>query len=406
MAEQRERFPRATGTEAEPEAGNAEEVKASAEEPDKENPTGDAEGEEGGDGDGDDVPGSYADWLADSEADLGFWIDEEFAADGDEDGEWTCEDGDEAVSLLGGSGISAERRMSEASSLIALSEFGLAEGSVHISGKVEDEEDVTALLARVVPTSPLLGLLDSEWLRALPEMGKVTRVRAGETLVEEGDDGDTLFLILTGGITAEVFDRETGEMLQITTLRPGDFYGEAALLSDAVRSATLRAVSDAIVLELESEAVLTLVENQPSVIKLLMRFFRARMVGTVVVTASLFQHCTVSERRNLITRFRLREVAPDTNVVRPGDTVDGLYLVVDGELSVLNADNVVVGRLRRGDVYGERALLDGFPSTSGLRSESRAWLLRMPRTEFLEAACHHPHLLECITRMASRPAQL
>src|SRR5262249_7142239 len=163
--------------------------------------------------------------------------------------------------------------MTEQSSLIALSEFGLAEGSVHLVGDGGDDElDLAGLLARVVPTSPLLALLDSEWLRALGDLGQVVRIPAGQVFHEEGDDGDSLLLVLGGGMTVEVFDKERGESVRIATLRPGDFYGEAALLSSAVRNATLRAVADSVGIELESEAVLTLVEHQPSVIKLLMRF--------------------------------------------------------------------------------------------------------------------------------------
>jgi CRP-like cAMP-binding protein len=391
MAEERERVPRRSIAQAEDETDSQESQEAKA-------------GEQGQDPeDEEEASSSDADWLNDSETDLGFWFDDD--DDGELDGDavdWD-EGGDEAeeVSLLSGTASSIERRMTEQSSLIALSEFGLAEGSVHVVGDTEENRlDVAGLLARVVPTSPLLALLDSDWLRGLGELGKLVRIPAGQVFHEEGQEGDSLLLLLGGGMSVEVFDKERGESVRIATLRPGDFYGEAALLSSAIRNATLRAVSDSVGIELESEAVLTLVEHQPSVIKLLMRFFRARMVGAVMITSPLFHSCTAAQRRDLISHFRLREVAPDTLVVRAGDSVDGLFLVLDGELSVLGPDDNALWRLGRGDVFGERSLLDGFPATTSLRAEQRSWLLRMPRADFLEAICRHPHILEHVSALA------
>ena len=345
--------------------------------------------------DGDDGEG---DWEFQSEADLAFWFEDggeeyEDASEYADDLEWEFED-EEMNLLIGGASVT-ERRLSEASRVIALSEFGLAEGSIHVTGHQQDKPDgITELLARVVPTSPLLGLLDSEWLRSLLEMGDVVKVAKGDAVFKEGDEGDSLFLLLSGGMQVEMFNQERDEDVHVATLRPGEFFGEAALLSDAIRSGTLRAVSDSIGLEFESDAILTLVEHQPSVIKLLMRFFRARMVGAVMHCSPLFHKCSARDRRDLITRFRMREVAPDAYVVRAGETVDSLYLVVDGQLSVCSGDDQELWTLKKGDVFGERSLIDGMPATTSLKADHRSWILRMPRGEFLDAICKHPHLME------------
>ncbi len=356
----------------------------------EEAPSMSASSEEGDDGE------EEVDWEFQSDADLAFWFEEggDFYEEDDPEGlEWDVED--EEMSLLSGGASITERRLSEASRVIALSEFGLAEGSIHVAGLPEKSETgIPELLARIVPTSSLLGLLDSEWLRSLLDMGNVVNVAQGDTFFKEGDEGDSLFLLLSGGMQVEMFDAERDEPVHVATLRPGEFFGEAALLSDAIRSGTLRAVSDTIGIEFESEAVLTLVEHQPAVIKLLMRFFRARMVGAVMHSSKIFTGCTPAERKDLITRFRMREVAPDAYVVRAGETVDSLYLVLDGQLSVRTGDDKELWTLTKGDVFGERSLLDGMPATTNLVSDSRSWILRMPRSEFLDAICKHPHLLD------------
>jgi hypothetical protein len=66
---------------------------------------------------------------------------------------------------------------------------------------------------------------------------RVKKFKEGKTLVEQGDEGDELLLVLDGVLTAEV----DGEPL--AEFGPGALLGERALLEGGVRTATLRAVT-------------------------------------------------------------------------------------------------------------------------------------------------------------------
>jgi NADH dehydrogenase len=63
----------------------------------------------------------------------------------------------------------------------------------------------------------------------------------GETVFEEGDTGDSLFMILSGQV--EVVKRFAGEQQVVRTLGPGEYFGEMALLGRHPRSASTRALS-------------------------------------------------------------------------------------------------------------------------------------------------------------------
>jgi hypothetical protein len=66
---------------------------------------------------------------------------------------------------------------------------------------------------------------------------KPRRLEVDETLVEQGDEGDELYLLLDGVLAAEV-DGET-----IAEIGPGAVLGERSVLEGGARTATLRAVT-------------------------------------------------------------------------------------------------------------------------------------------------------------------
>ena len=63
------------------------------------------------------------------------------------------------------------------------------------------------------------------------------RLRPGETLVEQGDQGGEVFLLFDGMLTVEIGGLEVAE------LGPGAVVGEMALVDDGRRTATLRALT-------------------------------------------------------------------------------------------------------------------------------------------------------------------
>lgn len=90
------------------------------------------------------------------------------------------------------------------------------------------------------PTDPLAVLPDS--LRLLARRGELRRYRKGHRLIEEGEHGDTLFVILSGRVRA--FGSGAGERdREITygSYGPGEYVGEMSLDGGA-RSATVEAL--------------------------------------------------------------------------------------------------------------------------------------------------------------------
>ena len=67
---------------------------------------------------------------------------------------------------------------------------------------------------------------------------RVMRFKAGERILTEGEDGDSAYLLLSGGVKIEVGTS------RVATLYSGEVFGEMSLLEPGPRSATVTAVSD------------------------------------------------------------------------------------------------------------------------------------------------------------------
>ncbi|NUP07953.1 MAG: cyclic nucleotide-binding domain-containing protein [Polyangiaceae bacterium] len=88
---------------------------------------------------------------------------------------------------------------------------------------------------------------------------------------------------------------------------------------------------------------------------------------------------------------------PNVDVVRQGEPSDDLYVVVEGELTVLK-DGVGVSALGPAQSFGELGVLDGEPRAATVRSIGACRLLRIPRSELEALLDESPELAKGIIR--------
>ncbi len=104
----------------------------------------------------------------------------------------------------------------------------------------------------VLQRSPLFEMLSAPELQLLAELTRERRFAEGEVVFEEGDLGDSLFVIVSGEV--EVLRKgPDGAERVIATLRAPLFFGEMSLVDKEYRSATVRAKSQAELLHLSAE---------------------------------------------------------------------------------------------------------------------------------------------------------
>ena len=108
----------------------------------------------------------------------------------------------------------------------------------------------------VLQRSPLFDMVSPTELELAAELSRPRRFNAGDLVFEEGEVGDSLFVIVTGEV--EVLRKnEGGEHKSIQVLKAPEFFGEMSLVDKEVRSATVRARAECNLLQLTAENFVT-----------------------------------------------------------------------------------------------------------------------------------------------------
>lgn len=117
-------------------------------------------------------------------------------------------------------------------------------------------------------------LSDTTLATLLSLMGQRS-IAAGELLFQQGDPGDTCYVIVSGEL--EVFTYAGTTERQLEVFYAGQLVGEMALLDQSPRSAAVRALADSELLVLGEAAFKTLIEANPDLAMSMLRSGAARV---------------------------------------------------------------------------------------------------------------------------------
>ena len=94
--------------------------------------------------------------------------------------------------------------------------------------------------------------LTEDELKEIASLSKPEDYKEGETIFSEGDDGERLFVILSGAVRISKNIPGMGEEA-LSILRAGDYFGEMSLIDNAPRSADARTHEDSSLMTLSKK---------------------------------------------------------------------------------------------------------------------------------------------------------
>ncbi len=186
----------------------------------------------------------------------------------------------------------------------------------------------------------------SEILSSIWDRMEEVRLSAGAALFNTGDPGDGLYLIIEGklGILS-------GDVL-LGTRGPGEYVGELALLDDSPRSATVEAITDALLLKLYREDFHQALTTSPQIVSALLRLLVQKIRNDTEQRAAIL-HQQEQLQYNLRRAYEIQTaMLPSGNLTldwvhltgrsQPAAVVGGDYydyfLLPDGRVSVAIGD--------------------------------------------------------------------
>jgi MFS transporter, DHA3 family, macrolide efflux protein len=146
-------------------------------------------------------------------------------------------------------------------------------------GRPAEEWHRSIRLLRTAPSAPVIGagrqatMLDLDKLiDVLPELGalainrrtaflsdsKVAKASAGEAILKVGDPPESAFFVISGNALAGIPEGE--EYRSLSSMGPGDFFGEIGAITGSPRTANVVATDDLEVLEVTSATLKSLLE--------------------------------------------------------------------------------------------------------------------------------------------------
>ena len=129
--------------------------------------------------------------------------------------------------------------------------------------------------ATQLSTIDLFQTLSPEARRSLAGAAGDHLFAAGEAIVRQGEHGSSMFVILRGRVIVTIEPSEQ----QVATISAGGFFGEMSMLTGDPRTATVRAVDDAQVLEIEAADMRRLAQATPGLLEHISKVVAARRVG-------------------------------------------------------------------------------------------------------------------------------
>jgi CRP-like cAMP-binding protein len=139
---------------------------------------------------------------------------------------------------------------------------------------LRSEADVEMAAARLASID-LFATLDGAARRSLSAVAIHHLFAAGEAIVRQGAPGDSMFVMLDG--RARVVLEPSNQ--PVALIEGGGYFGEMSMLTGDARTATVRAIDDACVLEINAAAFRALAVEQPAVLQHITRVVNTRRSG-------------------------------------------------------------------------------------------------------------------------------
>ncbi len=235
-----------------------------------------------------------------------------------------------------------------------------AEGQTEALMKAKRADDAQRL--ETIKDIPLFKDVDGSRLMGMLTHSEIVKYRPREVVFSQNDLGDAFYVILDG--FAEIIIDGKPVMIY----EKGKFFGELAITTDNPhRRATIRAKTPLTVLKVEKNYYKKL--NLPQIQD---DFYRLRNYFNDIISPSLIASLAFGK----IVHWQ-----KDQTIIKKGASDTEMYIILSGQVEVVNEKGKTLAFLSSGDVVGEVACVKNVPRTATVVARSGAYAVCLEKKE-------------------------
>ncbi|MDX2220256.1 MAG: cyclic nucleotide-binding domain-containing protein [Burkholderiales bacterium] len=245
--------------------------------------------------------------------------------------------------------------------------------------------------------------------------GKPETIKAGAIFFAEHDKAEKGSLFKSATLN-QMYFLEQGEVIltaagrTLDTIRPGEIFGEMAVVNDSPRSATATAKTDCVALALDAQQFQTAIQRMPEFALMLMSvmFDRLRLVAARLAArkaraedrareGSLFDKRMLDELLLKLDNPTRVRVPAEKVIMREGEAGMTMYVVLSGRMGI-SVRGTLVESVGEGGTFGEMALVDQSPRTASAFAQVDSELLAINRNVLMTLVKEHPGFSAALLR--------
>jgi cAMP-dependent protein kinase regulator len=239
---------------------------------------------------------------------------------------------------------------------------------------IPKEDAVKEELLRVVGKSALLKMLDQE------QKDKIVDAFSGPVLHNEGDNiivqgelGDVFFLLEEGAVDVYIKKGDMPEEMKVHTYKPGDAFGELAIMYNAPRAATCRAASSCKLWSLDRTSF--------KVIVVAAAMLKREMYQGFLEKVPILETCNPGEIQTLADSLAEETYVDGSVICEQGAEGNYFYIIKEGTAKCYVGDKEVAA-LNTGNYFGEVALMTNKARQATVKAEGELKVLALDRATF------------------------
>ena len=222
------------------------------------------------------------------------------------------------------------------------------------SGELQEINLSRSELRQFFSEQYLFKTLDASAQERLFATVRIKKLFAGETLIKEGEYSQTLWMIISGGISS-LSQLADGNLHEMVHLQQGHLIGIQAVLADQASDAHYQAKQTTLLLGLSKYALTAIKKQNTDFSNVLKRSYIHHTTEYFLATHPLFKDLDDTAKRSILSEFEVQKFAQAETLLKAENLGKNIYFILRGfaQEQRLEKGNIFVANyLKAGESFG------------------------------------------------------